>query len=154
VADKYKAELEKPVDASDVAGDADKATSEVVRLRGLLSKALLVKQADGSTRVNCWKPAGDPVESETGGDVTTSLILLHGFIETGANFHERAKALLGDVKGLRLVAPSAPCTTAESNSAAVNALIGEAMAKEMEAQGGTHRYAITCNQHCPCSFSH
>ena len=143
VADKYKAELEKPVDASDVAGDAEKATAEVVRLRGLLSEALLVKQSDGSTSVNCWKAASDPVESESGGDVTTSLILLHGFIETGASFHERAKALLGDVKGLRLIAPWAPCTAAESNIAAVKALIGEAMAKEMEAQGGIHRYDST-----------
>ena len=87
---------------------------------------------DGSPISDTFAPDGDPVEFETGGDVTTSVIFLHGITcpsqiyvegdgdqQFGRNFEKSEfwslKQLLADSPGVRVVLPQSP----PSNSKAI-----------------------------------
>lgn len=141
VAEKYKGELEKPTDASDVSGDIEKATAEVVRLRSLLNKALTVTLADGTKAVNCWVPERDVLEFESGGEITTSFIMLHGHCQNGlvamkGNGADPAFQLTADERfagfepwftgkeGVRLVCPTSPATREAFQVASLQGLAG------------------------------
>ena len=65
-------ELSKPLDASDVT--AEDAKSEVVRLRTQL-RSLMIESLEGGLVPDTFSTGGKPIEWETGGEITTSLIL-------------------------------------------------------------------------------
>lgn len=159
VAKKYKTELEKPADASDVSGDLEKATAEVVRLRSLLNEALTVTLADGTKAVNSWVPARDVLEFESGGEITTSFIVLHGHCQSGlvamkGNGADPAFQCIADERfagfepwftgkeGVRLVCPTSPATREASQVAALQGLGGALNPKILEVCDGkpTHSW--------------
>ena len=91
-----------------------------------------LESIDGSPISDTFAPDGDPVEFETGGDVTTSVIFLHGITcpsqiyvegdgdqQFGRNFEKSEfwslKQLLADSPGVRVVLPQSP----PSNSKAI-----------------------------------
>ena len=111
-------ELSKPLDASDVT--AEDAKSEVVRLRTQL-RSLMFESLEGGLVPDTFSTGGKPIEWETGGEITTSLILLHGVTMPASAYvdgdfpkhgwkgsvYYAFKPLLAGTPGLRVVLPQA-----------------------------------------------
>ena len=111
-------ELSKPLDASDVT--AEDAKSEVVRLRTQL-RSLMIESLEGGLVPDTFSTGGKPIEWETGGEITTSLILLHGVTMPASAYvdgdfpkhgwkgsvYYAFKPLLAGTPGLRVVLPQA-----------------------------------------------